>query len=180
MSSAWKIQGLRGQSEEEVPFILIPKSRGLVLSVTRPQGLLANYVSRKQLTFRIGLLSSKEKEKLKKLSVLFNRVAGQARQRKCMNSCVGNVSALATPVATFSWAISAFVRASILHEQGPVRVRRAPVHSSVDTHHLILLGADLCNQKAESVHSHCNCIKRAQYDRTSSVKTTRLHVWPNL
>ena len=94
MSSAWKIQGLRGQSEEEVPFILIPKSRGLVLSVTRPQGLLANYVSRKQLTFRIGLLSSKEKEKLKKLSVLFNRVAGQARQRKCTNSCVRNVSAL--------------------------------------------------------------------------------------
>ena len=140
-----------------------------MLSVTRPQGLLANYVSRKQLTFRIGLLSSKEKEKLKKLSVLFNRVAGQARQRKCTNSCVRNVSALATPVATFSWAISAFVRASILHEQGPVRVRRAPVHSSVDTHQLILLGANLCNQKAESVHDQ-RTSKRAQYDRISSVE----------
>ena len=103
------------------------------------------------------------------MSVLFYRVAGQARQRKCTNSCVGNVSALAMPVATFSWTMSAFVRASILHEHGPVRVRRALVHSTVDTHQLILLGADLCNQKAVSVHDQHTC-KRAQYDRISSVE----------
>ena len=170
LSSAWKIQCLRGQSEEEIPFIHIPKSRGLVLGVTRPQCLLASYVSQ----IKIRTI------KLIKLSILFYRVAGQARQRKCTNSCVGNVSALAVPVDTFSWTMSAFVRASILHEHGPVRVCRALVHSSVDTHQLILLGADLCNQKAESVHSQCNCIKQAQYDLTSSVKTTRLHVCPNL